>query len=104
MQEKTIDGLLAEIDELKVWKQSAIKEHAKWLEWAGSLSTNGGNFQVGTSLFDSTVAYVNELTSRVSSLRDGLEDIRSTRRINHVADVATECDFYLTRDDDERSV
>lgn len=62
MREKTIDGLLAEIEELRAWKQAAITEQVKWLEWANKLL--GNRALSGDSLFESTVKYVDELKSR----------------------------------------
>lgn len=41
------------------------------------------------------------LLSRIRSLREGLNDIKSFRRIVTRDDVPNECDFYLNRDDEE---
>jgi len=54
-----------------------------------------------TGGFDADRTELEVANSRISSLRDALEDIRSLRRINSIGDVQCECDFYLTRDDEE---
>ncbi len=41
------------------------------------------------------------LLSRIRSLREGLNDIKSLRRIVTKEDVPNECSFYLKRDDEE---
>ncbi len=40
---------------------------------------------------------LNELRNESDGLREGLEDVRSLRRIDDLSDVAKECDFYLSR-------
>lgn len=51
----------------------------------------------GTKVLDELIV----ANSRIASLREGIEDIRSLRRINCVDDVPGECEFYLTRDSEE---
>jgi hypothetical protein len=97
MQEKTPEELLAEINQLSEWKRLAATELLRWIHWAAIKTV--GITKPGESLFGAMVEYVASLESSVAGLRDGLEDIKSLRRVNCVEDVPSECDFYLTRDE-----
>jgi hypothetical protein len=43
------------------------------------------------------MSQVEELQSEACGLREGLDDVKSMRRITTVHDIPCECDFYLNR-------
>ena len=81
---------------------------AAYLELKAKLETAEYSANGFESLYDAAHSELVDIksrldvaNSRIASLREGIEDIRSLRRINCVDDVPVECDFYLNRDSEE---